>query len=96
MNTPKPMHQVKFYADFPDGKTNKLCTYPVHDYRHAIDILVKFKRKGATIRKAFFDSINTFNGKAINIPITPKAYEDELLHETFAEKERYRKMRGNS
>jgi hypothetical protein len=89
MKTRPPLHQVKFYADMPDGQRNKLCTYPVHDYSHAIDILVRFKRKGATIRKAYFNSSHTYNGQPLNVPITPKAYEDELLHETYSEKKRY-------
>lgn len=92
MNTPKPLHQVKFYADTLKGGTNKLFTFSVYDYNHAIDIIIKFKREGAKIRAAFFQAVNN----SFNVKITPKAYEDELLHETYSEKKRYEQFRSKS
>jgi len=92
MNKPAPPHKVKFYADTVRGDLNKLFTFSVYDYSHAIDIIVKFKREGAKIRAAFFQS----EGETINVKITPKAYEDDFLHETFAEKKRYGDFRDNS
>lgn len=92
MNKPVASHKVKFYADTTKGQVNKLFTFPVYDYAHAIDIVVKFKREGAKIRAAFFQS----EDKSINVKITPKAYEDDFLHETFTEKKRYQDFRDDS
>lgn len=85
MNKPNPTHKVKFYADTPKGDINKLFTFSVYDYDHAIDIIVKFKREGSKIRAAFFQS----EGNNFNVKITPKAYEDDFLHETYSEKKKY-------
>jgi hypothetical protein len=75
--------QVKFYADSPEGGINKLFTFPVHNYNHAIDIIMKFKRNGCKIRVAYFQA----QGNKFNVKITAKAYEgDPLLHKTFSEK----------
>jgi hypothetical protein len=92
MNKPLPLHKVKFYADTVSGDINKLFTFKVYDYDNAVDILVKFKRDGAKIRRAFFES----EDKTLNVPITAKAYEDEFLHETFSEKKKYEPFRSNS
>jgi hypothetical protein len=89
MNKQAPAHKVKFYADTLQGGINKLFTFSVYDYNHAIDIIIKFKREGAKIRAAFFEEEN----KTFNVPITPKAYEDDFLHETFSEKKRYHQSR---
>ena len=56
MNKQNPPHKVKFYADTVKGDINKLFTFSVYNYSHAIDIIVKFKREGAVIRAAFFES----------------------------------------
>ena len=85
MNNQVPSHKVKFYADTSQGGINKLFTFSVYDYSHAIDIIVKFKREGAKIRAAFFQS----EGQTFNVKISPKAYEDDFLHETYSEKKRY-------
>ena len=92
MNKQAPAHKVKFYADTQKGNINKLFTFPVYDYNHAIDIIIKFKREGAKIRAAFFQAAN----ESFNVKITPKAYEDDFLHETYSEKKRYEQVKGNS
>lgn len=92
MNKQTPAHKVKFYADTLQGGVNKLFTFPVYDYKHAIDIIIKFKREGAKIRAAFFQAEN----ESFNVKITPKAYEDDFLHETFTEKKRYEQLRDSS
>jgi hypothetical protein len=92
MNNQAAPHKVKFYADTVQGGMNKLFTFPVYDYNHAIDIIVKFKREGAKIRAAFFQS----EGKGFNVKITPKAYEDDFLHETYSEQKRYDRPNENN
>jgi hypothetical protein len=85
MENDKATSQVKFYADTEQGGANKLFTFPVHNYDHAIDILMKFKREGAKIRAAFFQA----PGNNFNVKITSKAYDkDEHLHKTFSERKR--------
>lgn len=88
MNNQAAAHKVKFYADTSQGGVNKLFTFPVYDYNHAVDIIVKFKREGAKIRAAFFQS----EGKGFNVKITPKAYEDDFLYETYSEKKHYDRL----
>lgn len=44
MKSKEETSQVKFYADTEIGGINKLFTFPVHNYEHAIDIIIKFKR----------------------------------------------------
>ena len=95
MKAPELTNKVKFYADLPDGQRNKLCTYSVHNYAHAIDIIVKYKREGAAIRKAYYNTFYASNGMPLNVAITPKAYEDEFLHETYSERQRYEQMKRN-
>jgi hypothetical protein len=92
MNKLAPPHKVKFYADTIEGGINKLFTFSVYNYSHAIDIIIKFKREGAKIRAAFFQS----EGDSFNVKITPKAYEDDFLHNTYSEKKRYDGPDGNS
>ncbi|HRC03255.1 MAG TPA: hypothetical protein PLJ18_12430 [Niabella sp.] len=83
MKSKEETSQVKFYADTEIGGINKLFTFPVHNYEHAIDIIIKFKREGAKIRAAFFQAA----GNNFNVKITPKAYEkDEFTYKTFSEK----------
>jgi hypothetical protein len=91
MNNQIPPHKVKFYADTSQGGINKLFTFPVYNYNHAIDIIIKFKREGAKIRAAFFQS----EGQGFNVKITSKAYEDDFLHETYSEKRRYERFNDN-
>ncbi len=48
------MYHLKFYADCPDsGEKNKLFCYPVHDGKHACDLLARFLTKGFRLRAAF-------------------------------------------
>jgi hypothetical protein len=48
------MYQIKFYADCPDnGPANKLFAYPVHDGKHACDLLARFLSCGYRLRAAF-------------------------------------------
>lgn len=60
----EPKEKIGFYANCPDGTTNKLFTYKVYDLNHSIDMLNKFKSKGFEIKKAY----HTFeNGKNIKL-----------------------------
>jgi hypothetical protein len=63
---PKPDHKVSFYADCPDGERNKLHNYLIYDLSHAIDLLGRFKKKGYTIRAAYFKFPDD---KQIRIPL---------------------------
>lgn len=48
------MYHLKFYADCPDnGTANKLFCYPVHDGKHACDLLARFLSKSFRLRAAF-------------------------------------------
>lgn len=48
------MYHLKFYADCPDGgPVNKLFCYPVHDGKHACDLLARFLSKSYRLRAAF-------------------------------------------
>lgn len=48
------MYHLKFYADCPEnGPANKLFCYPVHDGKHACDLLAKFLGKSYRLRAAF-------------------------------------------
>lgn len=47
-------YHLKFYADCPaGGVANKLFCYPVHDGKHACDLLARFLVKGFKLRAAF-------------------------------------------
>lgn len=46
-------YHLKFYADCLDGQKNKLFCYPVHDGKHAADLLARFAAKGCRLRAAF-------------------------------------------
>lgn len=46
-------YHLKFYADCPDGQLNKLFCYPVHDGKHAADLLARFASKSFRLRAAF-------------------------------------------
>ena len=46
-------YQLKFYADCPDNQKNKLFTYPVHDGKHAADLLARFASKSFRLRESF-------------------------------------------
>lgn len=51
------MYHLKFYADCPDGgSANKLFCYPVHDGKHACDLLARFLSKSYRLRAAFLGS----------------------------------------
>lgn len=51
------MYHLKFYADCPDNRTaNKLFCYPVHDGKHACDLLSRFLVKSFRLRAAFLGS----------------------------------------
>lgn len=47
------MYHLKFYADCPDNQKNKLFCYPVHDGKHAADLLARFTAKSFRLRAAF-------------------------------------------
>jgi hypothetical protein len=48
------MYHLKFYADCPaGGEANKLFCYPVHDGKHACDLLARFLAKSFRLRAAF-------------------------------------------
>jgi hypothetical protein len=48
------MYHLKFYADCPDnGPANKLFCYPVHDGKHACDLLARFVTNNYRLRAAF-------------------------------------------
>jgi hypothetical protein len=48
------LYHLKFYADCPEnGPVNKLFCYPVHDGKHACDLLAKFLAKSYRLRAAF-------------------------------------------
>jgi hypothetical protein len=47
-------YHLKFYADCPPGgERNKLFCYPVHDGKHACDLLARFVAKDFRLRAAF-------------------------------------------
>lgn len=47
-------YHLKFYADCPAGGTpNKFFCYPVHDGKHACDLLARFVAKDFRLRAAF-------------------------------------------
>lgn len=48
----RPYH-LKFYADCPDGQRNKFFCYPVHDGKHACDLLARFVGREFRLRAAF-------------------------------------------
>lgn len=83
----QPSNRVKFYADTTDGTKNKYFVFPVHNFRHSIDILIKFKREGVSIRAAYFQG---YESKSIKIE--PTMYEDELMHITYTEQKRYEEL----
>jgi hypothetical protein len=47
------MYHLKFYSDCPDNQKNKLFCYPVHDGKHAADLLARFAAKQFRLRAAF-------------------------------------------
>lgn len=47
------MYSLKFYADCPEGESNKLFSYSVHHGGHAADLITRFMGKAFTIRAAF-------------------------------------------
>lgn len=49
------LYSLKFYADCPDGQTNKLFSYPVHHGGHAFDLLRRFFARGFDVRAAFIE-----------------------------------------
>jgi len=49
------LYYLRFYADCPDGKTDKLFTYPVHHGGHAFDLLRRFFGRGFDVRAAFIE-----------------------------------------
>ena len=47
------MYSLRFYADCPDGESNKLFCYRVHQGGHAADLITKFMADGFKVRAAF-------------------------------------------
>lgn len=69
MNNLKP-NQLKFYADTPQGEKNKLFSWYVKNFGHAIDLAAYFIEKyNFNIRAAWYTNdkgINTRIDKLIN------------------------------
>lgn len=65
-------YHLKFYADCPDGQRNKLFCYPVHDGKHAADLLARFVAKSFRLRAAFMGMPGALgkvlSSSAINFP----------------------------
>lgn len=49
------LYSLRFYADCPDGKIDKLFSYPVHHGGHAFDLLRRFFARGFDVRAAFIE-----------------------------------------
>ena len=47
------MYSLKFYADCPEGESNKLFCYRVHQGGHAADLITRFMGAGYKVRAAF-------------------------------------------
>ena len=47
------MYSLRFYADCPEGESNKLFCYRVHQGGHAADLITKFMADGFKVRAAF-------------------------------------------
>ena len=47
------MYSLRFYADCPEGESNKLFCYRVHQGGHAADLITKFMGDGFKVRAAF-------------------------------------------
>ncbi len=67
------MYHLKFYADCPEnGPANKFFCYPVHDGKHACDLLARFLTGGYRLRAAFLGNPGDLGNKlppgAINFP----------------------------
>lgn len=66
------VYHLKFYADCPDGQHNKLFCYPVHDGKHACDLLARFLAKTFRLRAAFLglpgEKGNALSAAAIQFP----------------------------
>jgi hypothetical protein len=67
------MYHLKFYADCPgNGTVNKFFCYPVHDGKHACDLLARFVAKDFRLRAAFLGAPGALGAalpaSAINFP----------------------------
>jgi hypothetical protein len=80
-------NKVKFYADCPDGTTNKLFVFKdIKTVSHAVDILVKFLRQGYIIRASFYEFLSV-NGEIKNSKISHLIKDIDLLeYQTYSEK----------
>ena len=47
------MYSLRFYADCPEGESNKLFCYRVHQGGHAVDLITRFMGAGYKVRAAF-------------------------------------------
>lgn len=70
------MYHLKFYADCPDnGTANKLFCYPVHDGKHACDLLARFLVKSFRLRAAF---LGLPGDKGSTLPTTTTSFPSSL------------------
>ncbi len=70
------MYHLKFYADCPDnGTANKLFCYPVHDGKHACDLLARFLVKSFRLRAAF---LGLPGAKGAALPVSAISFPSSL------------------
>jgi hypothetical protein len=78
------MYHLKFYADCPEnGPLNKFFCYPVHDGKHACDLLARFLSGGYRLRAAFIGLPGALGEKlpasAVNFPSSVSVASSMLL-----------------
>jgi hypothetical protein len=74
-------NQVKFYADTPDGKKNKLFTFTAHNINHSLDIAAKFiQEKNFKIRAAYYINANGISIRIDNM-INLETHKNSLTEE---------------
>ena len=79
-------NKVKFYADCPDGTTNKLFVFKdIKTLDHAKDVAIKYIRKGYIVRAAFYE-FKTILGTTQNVKINGIDQIDIIDYQTYSEK----------
>jgi len=79
--------KLKFYADTPEGKKNKLFVYKVKSFDHAIDLAAKFVQEhNFIIRAAFFQLWEGFS-KRFDKDYDLKTRENSLMKEFDIERQ---------
>jgi hypothetical protein len=78
------LYHVKFYADCPEnGPANKFFCYPVHDGKHACDLLARFLAGGYRLRAAFLGSPGALGDKlpagAVSFPSSVSVASSMLI-----------------